>query len=965
MTRGYLISDGFRDRIERTIERVAGTPYGGGITNVTPRLEMVPSQPGDVLRLAAYPRTATWAKGKTMRVVFYTHSGTAFGLSGAGTAGTATALNVSGEFLVLPNGDDNPSIGPSPTMTWCIIGKSKGGANVALEAQQPPIRLAAYDISQGPWEKGTSRQIAFYDVVGGSIAFSGVTATAGNVSQTFYPMATASSGTAVGPTPTMAWAVVSESPSGHLLAVEAENDPIVRLATTQSSGQWQRGSMRTVRITGTTRTEDVYSNFDYYSELDLQQGIIYAKTPYAPAGGTANVVIGPSPVPLHSAVYTASQSWAKGEVKQVVIPPSDGVTQTRSVSVANEYFDELEGDGKKLAIGKFGTAYHVISAEVEAVPVKTAQRTEFGDKDQPWGIGSSRNVNLVGTTQTQQVLSVFDSYSHLDMRKGLAVAKARNPENPESTALIVISPSPRPLHRATTTESGSWVKDEEKVLTVPAGDGRTANLPINVTNKFYDSIELDGKPVAVGKFGDQYFALTGGSAEGVKTGQRTSFGNKDQPWGIGSRRNVTIVGTTKTEEVLSVFDSYSHLDMRKGLAVAKAKDPEDPSSTAYIVISPAPRPLYQATTTETGSWQKDEEKVMTVPAGDGRPSNLTINVTNKFYDRIKLDGTPIAVGKFGDQYYALTGGGERQAEMAHRLDESQWDLGSQRQIRIHGTTGAVQAWNASGHYDAFDGCRGCGLPGLAVIKGVDPFLEGTAYYVIAPPPLRFATGQFTGSWSINAEKEIQVYAGIGDPAVVNVTNTFFDFPNATSPVPCAVAKRGSQWFLVNVPIETATAVFIRQTATITYLGTQSTSRITFLGTGATSQISFLSSASTSQITFLSAGETSELRYFEAGEEMTCEYLKDVTVTCDENGELQVEKETGECTFIPVGEEKTATIISVSGTQTAATINVSGTQTAAIINVNATQTATIVNVGATQTMVAVTSTYTATFLKFKV
>lgn len=821
MARGYLIGDGFRDRIERTITRVDGIADGPAATQIPTRLQDASQSPGDTPRLAAYARTAVWAKGKTMAVTFYTHSGTAFGLSSSGTAGTATALNVSGEFLVLPNGDANEAIGPTPTMTWCIIGKSKGGANVALEGQQPPIRLAAYSISDGQWQKGTSRQVAFYDVVNGSILFSGVTATAGNVSQTFYPMSTASSGTAVGPTPTMAWVVLSESPSGHLLAVEAENDPVVRLATTQSPGQWQRGSLRTVLVTGSTRSEDVYSNFDYYSELDLPQGLVYAKTPYAPAGGTANVVIGPPPVPMHNAVYTATAEWQRGETRVVSIPPSDGVTHTRIIEAVNVYFEKIKGDGTKLAIGKFGTAFHVISTEADGAGVKTAQRADFGDKDTPWN--------------------------------------------------------------------------------------------------------------------------------------------------LGSRRNVTIVGTTQTEEVVSVFDTYSHLDMRKGLAVAKAKDPEDPSSTAYVVISPAPRPLHLATTSATGKWEKDQERVLTVPAGDGRPSSLTINVTNKFFDEIKLDGKPVAIGKFGDQYYALSGGGENRVEMAHRTDSGPWQRASLRNVRIHGTTTEVGAYNAVGHFEDFDGRGSAGLPGLGLIKGLDASGAGgaTTYYVISPPPARFATSQFTGAWSIGTDKTLQASAGIGGTAQVSVTNLFFDVPQASASVECAIAKKEDQWYLVNVPLETATAVFIRQTATINYLGTEATSKITFFGTESTSKVTFVGTAGTSKITFVGVGSTSELKYATAGEEKTCGYITDVSVTCDQNGDLQVTKTTGECKFIPVGEEKTATIVSVGDTQTAVTVSISGTQTATVVNVNATQTATIVNVGATQTMVAVTSSFTATFLKFKV
>lgn len=944
MARGYLIGEGYRDRIDRTITRVDGLVDGSAATQIPTRLQEIAPAPGDTPRLAAYARTAVWAKGKTMAVTFYTHSGTAFGLSSSGTAGTATALNISGEFLVLPNGDTNEAIGPTPTMTWCIIGKSRGGGNVALEAQQPPIRLAAYDITEGPWGKGERRNVAFYDVVGGSIVFSGVTATAGNVSQTFYPMATASSGTAVGPTPTMAWAVVSESPSGHLLAVEAENDPVVRLATAQSPGQWQRGSLRTVQITGTTRTEDVYSNFDYYSELDLPQGLVYAKTAYAPAGGTANVVIGPPPVPMHNAVYTASGDWLQGQTKQVSIPPSDGVTHARTVDAVNVYFEKIEGGNTKMAIGKFGTAYQVISTEAEPGSVKTAQRTNFGDKDTPWGIGSRRNVTIVGTTQTEEVISVFDSYSHLDMRKGLAVAKAKDPEDAESTAYIVISPAPRPLHQATTKDTGEWGKDEEKVLTVPAGDGRTASLDINVTNKFFDSISLDGKPIAVGKFGDQYCALSGGEAEGVKTAQRTNFGDKDEPWDRGSRRNVTIVGTTQTEEVVSVFDTYSHLDMRKGLTIAKGRDPEDSANTAYIVISPAPRELHRATTTQTGSWAKDDEKVLTVPAGDGRPSDLTINVTNKFFETIDLEASPFAIGKFGAEYFALTGGESAVVKLADRAGTGQWEKASQQGVKIQGTTTEVQAYNLVGHYEPFDGRGSGGVPGVMVAKGKDlGGASGTAYYLVSPPPIVFATGSFSGTWGKGESKSIQL-DGLGTSSYsVDVQNDCFPIARPTNNCKVAVAKKNSSWHLVAAEFETSTAVFIRSTVSQTVLGTASTSAITFVGTGATSKITYYDAIGTAQISFLSASSTSQAS----------------VVT-----NVQASLNTQTCAIGVTLTTQTFTSVSASGTQTATIITSVEQKTAAIVSVSGTQTATTISMSGTQTMTFVTGTFTATFLRIK-
>lgn len=651
MTKGYLISEGLKDKIHATIERVAGTPYGGGVTNVTPRLEFPPSSPGDTPRLAAYPRTAVWAKGKTMAVTFYTHSGTAFGLSSSGTAGTATALNISGEFLVLPDGDANEAIGPTPTMTWCIIGKSRGGANVALEAQQPPIRLAAYDVTEGPWEKGTQREIAFYDVAGGSIVFSGVTATAGNVSQTFYPMATASSGTAVGPTPTMAWVVVSESPSGPLLAVEAENDPLVRLATVSSAGTWQRGSMRTVKITGTTRTEDVYSNFDYYSELDLPHGLVYAKTPYSPAGAgqTANVVIGPPPVPLHAAKYENGGDWQRDQEKLITVLPSDGVTQVRQITAVNKHFDTIEASDKTLAIGKIGTAYHVIAGP-EGSSVKVGSRAEFGDKDYFWQRGSTWYIDPAGAEQSVPVKSVFDTYSHLDLHDGVAFVKAKDPDDVESTVNIVISPAPIPMYEATTEETGTWDQNDEKVLTVAPAGGRQQSLDVNVTNKFFEDIELEGRPIAIGKFNDQFFALTGGSSSGVKLADRTGSGQ----WEKSSQQGIRFQGTTTEVQAYNFVGHYESFDGRgtggtPGVAVVKGKELGAAPGTAWYVISPPP--ITFRTGTFTGRWTRGQTKSITLTSS---PTG-TITVVNNFgaVGTTASGSRNCAMSKEGNQWYLI------------------------------------------------------------------------------------------------------------------------------------------------------------------------------------------------------------------------------------------------------------------------------------------------------------------------
>lgn len=68
MTKGFLISEGLRDKIHATIERVAGTPYGGGVTNVTPRLENIQAAQQKLFRICTF--TGAWSIGSAKAVTF-------------------------------------------------------------------------------------------------------------------------------------------------------------------------------------------------------------------------------------------------------------------------------------------------------------------------------------------------------------------------------------------------------------------------------------------------------------------------------------------------------------------------------------------------------------------------------------------------------------------------------------------------------------------------------------------------------------------------------------------------------------------------------------------------------------------------------------------------------------------------------------------------------------------------------
>jgi hypothetical protein len=319
----------------------------------------------------------SWNQGSTAQVSFYTHTGTAYGLVSTAADGTATALNVCGDFITLPNGDPSEKVGPTPTMTWCIVSKSRGGANVAVEGPQADTTLAAYRVSDGEWQKGERREIGFYAVVNGQVVATGKTATAGNVSQTYYPLSTATQGTASGPTPTMTWCVVSKNVDGNLIVAEAENAPLTRLGTTRPD-DWNRGSLRLVRGTSSTHEYEVYSVFDNYSTLDLPHGVVFTKT-ISPAGDgqTANVVIGPPPVPLHAARYANGDDWQRDEEKLVTVLPSAGITQSsRKIGDIIGVIDGIAFQTNILALnaaveaaraGEQGRGFAVVAAEVRSL----------------------------------------------------------------------------------------------------------------------------------------------------------------------------------------------------------------------------------------------------------------------------------------------------------------------------------------------------------------------------------------------------------------------------------------------------------------------------------------------------------------------------------------------------------------------------------------------------------------------
>ena len=84
---------------------------------------------------------------------------------------------------------------------------------------------------------------------------------------------------------------------------------------------------------------------------------------------------------------------------------------------------------------------------------------------------------------------------------------------------------------------------------------------------------------------------------------------------------------------------------------------------------------------------------------------------------------------------------------------------------------------------------------------------------VAGNPKAFRVCTFTGAWSINDTKTVTFRNQTATPNTVAAVNLFFPVTStATSSTDCAIAKDGTAWFLIDVPFETATAVFASATS---------------------------------------------------------------------------------------------------------------------------------------------------------
>lgn len=177
----------------------------------------------------------------------------------------------------------------------------------------------------------------------------------------------------------------------------------------------------------------------------------------------------------------------------------------------------------------------------------------------------------------------------------------------------------------------------------------------------------------------------------------------------------------------------------------------------------------------------------------------------------------------------------------------------------------------------------------------------------------FRVCTFTGAWSIGDSKTVTFRNVTTTPNTVSAVNLFFPIGTAqTSTLTCAVAKDGTAWYLIDVPMQTATAIFIKST--------QSGVVVSSTATGI---------AVTSTAQGVSVGSTA-----------TISYITDVTISAALN--------TSSCS-ISIGKTlATASSMFVTGTATATFVT--GTSTALFVT-------------GTATSVQVSDTYTGTYIRF--
>jgi len=76
----------------------------------------------------------------------------------------------------------------------------------------------------------------------------------------------------------------------------------------------------------------------------------------------------------------------------------------------------------------------------------------------------------------------------------------------------------------------------------------------------------------------------------------------------------------------------------------------------------------------------------------------------------------------------------------------------------------------------------------------------------------FRVCTFTGAWPTGVEKVVTFKYQTATPNTASAMNLFYPIAKTAAAGDCAIAKDGTAWFLIDVPFETATAVFVGATS---------------------------------------------------------------------------------------------------------------------------------------------------------
>lgn len=98
----------------------------------------------------------------------------------------------------------------------------------------------------------------------------------------------------------------------------------------------------------------------------------------------------------------------------------------------------------------------------------------------------------------------------------------------------------------------------------------------------------------------------------------------------------------------------------------------------------------------------------------------------------------------------------------------------------------------------------------------------------------FRIATFSGAWSIGATKTVTFKYATATPNTASALNLFFPVTGSGTS-DCAIAKDGTAWFLIDVPLATATAVFASSVANQTVVSNV-TIQNAFLATTASAQV---------------------------------------------------------------------------------------------------------------------------------